>query len=236
VSRTDPGSMAARVLSRVALKKPLRTVALLACLAGCAETANRPQPPPPAAPRPLTAVPPPKLVAVAPGPRDAALASVLRKGAPVGGPTWRWRNVRMAELDLRDLAGRVWKLQDLDGKVALVNVWATWCGPCTRELPLVQRLHDSLKGRTDTIVLSMNVDEDPEDARKYAAEHNFTFPVLAASRYVRKTVGPLLKIPRTWIVGSGLLTAESQGFHEGQGEAWLDGARAELEKARSTLQ
>jgi thiol-disulfide isomerase/thioredoxin len=211
-------------------------VALLVCLAGCAETAKHPQTAPPAPAPPTAAKQVPRHVAVVPGPREAALATVLRKGPFVGGPTWRWRNVRMAELNLRDLDGRVWKLEDLDGKVALVNVWATWCQPCTRELPLVQRLHDSMKGREDTIVLSMNVDEDPEDARKYAAEHNLTFPVLPASRYVRKTVGPLLKIPRTWIVGSGLLTAESQGFHEGQGEAWLDGARAELEKARSSLQ
>jgi thiol-disulfide isomerase/thioredoxin len=116
--------------------------------------------------------------------------------------------------------------------VALVNVWATWCGPCTKELPLVQKLHDSLKGREDTIVLSLNIDDDPEKARKYAAEHKLTFPVLPAAKYVNKAIGGAVSIPRTWIVGGGLLTAESLGFHEEKGDAWLEGARVEIEKAR----
>ena len=148
------------------------------------------------------------------------------------GPRWRWRRMPMAELDLRDLGGHVWKLRELDGKVALVNVWATWCGPCTKELPLVQKLYESVKGRADTVVLSLNVDDDPEKARKYAAEHKLTFPVLPAGKYVSKAIGPSISIPRTWIVGGGLLTAESLGFHDGEGDAWLDGARAEIERAR----
>lgn len=154
---------------------------------------------------------------------------------PDRGPSWRWRKMPMAELDLRDLGGRTWKLRDLDGKVALVNVWATWCGPCTKELPLVQKFHDSLKGREDTIVLSLNIDDDPEKARKYAAEHKLTFPVLPAAKYVSKAIGGAVSIPRTWIVGGGLLTAESLGFHEGKGDAWLEGARVEIEKARGGL-
>jgi thiol-disulfide isomerase/thioredoxin len=147
-------------------------------------------------------------------------------------PSWRWRRMPMAELDLRDLGGHLWKLRDLDGKVALVNVWATWCGPCMRELPLVQQLYESVKGRADTVVLSLNVDDDPAKARQYAADHKLTFPVLPGARYVSKAIGPSVTIPRTWIVGGGLLTAESTGFREGQESAWLDGARAQLERAR----
>jgi thiol-disulfide isomerase/thioredoxin len=165
----------------------------------------------------------------------AAVVGAVKTGTPGPsgpGPSWRWRKMPLAELDLRDLDGHLWKLRELEGKVALVNVWATWCGPCTKELPLVQKLHESLKGRADTVVLSLNIDDDPEKARKYAAEHKLTFPVLPASKYVTKAIGPSISIPRSWIVGGGLLTAESLGFNDGQGEAWLAKARAELERAR----
>jgi hypothetical protein len=167
---------------------------------------------------------------LAPRPRTGTIG----RGAGVisgGEPSWRWRKMPMAELDLRDLGGHLWKLQQLDGKVAFINVWATWCGPCIKELPLVQKLHDSLKGRADTLVLSLNVDDDPDKARQYAAEHKLTFPVLPANKYVSKVLGPSISIPRSWIVGGGLLTAESMGF-QGRDEAWLEAARAQIERAR----
>jgi thiol-disulfide isomerase/thioredoxin len=148
-------------------------------------------------------------------------------------PVWRWRKVPLAELELRDLGGHLWTLRELEGKVALVNVWATWCGPCVKELPLVQKLHDSLKGRDDALVLSLNIDEEPERAREFAAEHKLTFPVIPASKYVTKAVGPRVTIPRSWIVEEGVLSAESLGFGVGQEEAWMKEARAQLERTRA---
>jgi hypothetical protein len=107
------------------------------------------------------------------------------------------------------------------------------CGPCTKELPIVQKLHESLKGRSDTLILSLNIDDDPEKARKYAAEHKLTFPVLPAAKYVNSTVGPGVSIPRSWIVEKGLLTAESLGFHDGSEELWLKEAQSQLERAHA---
>src|SRR5206468_3453791 len=136
------------------------------------------------------------------------------------------RKMPMAELGLKDLGGHLWKLGALDGKVAFVNVWATWCGPCRQELPLVQRLHDSLKGRDDVVVLSLNIDDDQEKARKYVADNKLTLPVVPASIYVTRAIGPAISIPRSWIVGPGrVLAAESLGFGDGEGEAWLKAAR-----------
>jgi thiol-disulfide isomerase/thioredoxin len=136
-------------------------------------------------------------------------------------------------MGLRDLNGRVWKLADLKGKVAFVNLWASWCGPCREELPYVEKLHESLKGREDTVVLSLNVDDEPDKARKYAAEHKLTIPVVMAADYVRKEIGPAISIPRSWIVGpDGMLTAEHKGFDPRQTEGWVEAARQEIERAR----
>jgi thiol-disulfide isomerase/thioredoxin len=220
------------------MTEPHRILALLVCLAGCAATVKQPEPPvaAPVTPPVAKLAPEPVMEKLdEPQPKLAATPAVLVSPRKSEGPVWRGRQVRLAELGLRDLGGRVWKLHDLDGKVALVNVWATWCGPCKKELPYVQKLHDSLKGRSDTIVISLNVDEDPESARLYAAEHQLTFPVLPASNYVRETLGKL-SVPRSWIVGDGMLTAESFGFRDGHGDAWLEGALAQIEQARAKLQ
>ena len=99
----------------------------------------------------------------------------------------------------------------------------------------VQRLHESLKGRQDVVVLSLNVDDDQEKARKYVADNKLTFPVVSASAYVTHAIGPSVSIPRSWIVGPGrLLAAESLGFNDGEGEAWLAAARAQIDRIRGT--
>ncbi|HEY1986588.1 MAG TPA: TlpA disulfide reductase family protein [Terracidiphilus sp.] len=47
---------------------------------------------------------------------------------------------RAPDLQLKDLAGKTQKIADLRGAIAVVNFWATWCGPCREELPLLSRL------------------------------------------------------------------------------------------------
>jgi thiol-disulfide isomerase/thioredoxin len=164
-------------------------------------------------------------------PVKSGVRTIGRGGGPPP-PRWRWRRKPLPELDLQDLGGHTWKLGQLDGKVAFVNLWATWCGPCREELPMVQKLYDSVKGRSDVVLVSLNLDEDPEKARKYVAENKLTIPVLPANDYVRRTVGPSYSIPRSWIVGSQrLLTSELLGFG-GSGEAWLKSALEEIEKGR----
>jgi thiol-disulfide isomerase/thioredoxin len=178
-----------------------------------------------------------KLDMSTPKPRPPSAVRTVGKGGGPPPPKWRWRRMPLPELDLADLGGHTWKLGKLDGKVAFVNLWATWCGPCREELPVVQKLYDSLKGRSDVVLVSLNLDDDPEKARKYVAEHKLTIPVLPAGDYVRHTVGAAYSIPRSWIVGSQrLLTSELLGFFPGSEDAWLKAALAEIDRARGNKQ
>jgi thiol-disulfide isomerase/thioredoxin len=60
------------------------------------------------------------------------------------------------ELALTDLAGNTVELADFRGKLVLVNLWATWCAPCLREMPSLERLQSQLGDRI--IVLAVSED------------------------------------------------------------------------------
>jgi thiol-disulfide isomerase/thioredoxin len=54
---------------------------------------------------------------------------------------------RVPNLELKDLAGKTEKVADLRGSVVVLNFWATWCGPCREELPLLSRLSQEYAGK-----------------------------------------------------------------------------------------
>jgi peroxiredoxin len=61
-----------------------------------------------------------------------------------------------------DLKGNQAALDDYEGKVVLLNIWATWCGPCKAEMPSIQRLSEAVQDQ-DFQVLAVSVDVAPDD-------------------------------------------------------------------------
>ncbi len=79
---------------------------------------------------------------------------------------------------LQDLAGRSVALSDFRGKVVLVNFWATWCGPCRREIPSLERLYQSRKDN-GLRILAVSVDRtSPSKVASFVADYHMSFPVL----------------------------------------------------------
>lgn len=83
---------------------------------------------------------------------------------------------RDANFTLTDLTGRQWTLQDLRGKVVLVNFWATWCPPCRKEMPDLDALYHEFAPK-GLVILAIS-DEDAAKVRPFIAEHHFTYPIL----------------------------------------------------------
>lgn len=73
-----------------------------------------------------------------------------------------------------DLAGNTVESKDLAGKAVFFNVWATWCKPCTDELPIIQAMHTQF-GADGLTVVGVSVDEDPETAALTAKKLGLTF-------------------------------------------------------------
>jgi peroxiredoxin len=84
-----------------------------------------------------------------------------------------------ADFVLPDLAGKNVKLSDFQGKVVLLNFWASWCPPCRSEMPGLQKLFEKLKG-SNFQMLAVSLDRDPRAARAIIKEYGYTFPVLLA--------------------------------------------------------
>lgn len=83
-----------------------------------------------------------------------------------------------ADLSAKDLDGRKVRLKDLRGHLVVLNFWATWCGPCREELPMLVRTSKEM-ATPELTFIAISVDE-PETRSKVAdAKRNFgiTFPV-----------------------------------------------------------
>lgn len=89
---------------------------------------------------------------------------------------------RAPEFRARDMEGRPVSLASLNGEVVLLNVWATWCGPCRDEMPSMERLHREL-GPEGLRIVAVSVDGAPGalapggDVEAFAREMGLTFTI-----------------------------------------------------------
>jgi len=111
-------------------------------------------------------------------------------------------------------SGKTYHLKDLRGQVVVVNFWATWCPPCRREMPSMQRMWNKIKGKGVT-VLAINVGEDADTIFEFLGSYPVNFPLLmdqdgsVVKRY------PVTGLPTTYIVSpQGLVTHRAVGSRE----------------------
>ena len=82
--------------------------------------------------------------------------------------------LKLPDLAFEDADGAPKKLSDWRGKTVLVNLWATWCVPCRREMPALDSLQEKLKGPNFEVV-AINIDtRDPEKPRKFLEDAKLT--------------------------------------------------------------
>jgi peroxiredoxin len=78
----------------------------------------------------------------------------------------------------KTLDGTPFDLASQKGSVVLVNVWATWCGPCRFEIPELQKMYDQY-GQRGFKVVGVSVDEgDAKDVKQFVDEQKMTYPVV----------------------------------------------------------
>jgi thiol-disulfide isomerase/thioredoxin len=78
---------------------------------------------------------------------------------------------------LKSMGGNNLKLSEMTGNVVLINFWASWCGPCREEMPLLNALHKKYQPLGFT-VLGVNVEENVDGARSFLKNVPVDFPIL----------------------------------------------------------
>jgi thiol-disulfide isomerase/thioredoxin len=119
------------------------------------------------------------------------------------------------------LAGAPLKLSSLRGKVVLVDFWASWCEPCKRELPLLDKLAPKLRAHGIEIV-AVNIDDDSKNASDFVSSHGLHLTVVPDSG--KKIVGAYEppKMPSSFVVDKGGVVRAVHGGFEPGDEAKLE--------------
>jgi peroxiredoxin len=110
------------------------------------------------------------------------------------------------------LDGKMVSLSDYKGKVVLVNIWATWCPPCVKEMPSMEKLYRKFKGENFEI-LAVSIDEPgPKAVAPFMEKTRLTFPALIDSKGAIKPVYRITGIPESFIIDKqGLLIKKIVG-------------------------
>ena len=110
----------------------------------------------------------------------AANKPAERKAPPAPASTGTGTDVgaMMPEYSATGLDGSKFEIESRRGKVVLLNLWATWCGPCRFEIPELQQIHDRYAPKNFEVV-GVSVDESGiESVRDFVKEHSMTYPVV----------------------------------------------------------
>lgn len=97
--------------------------------------------------------------------------------------------------------GKNISLSDLRGSSVMLNFWATWCGPCKIEMPLIQELaYDEEKADKGLVLLTVNGGESADKVARFMNEHGFSFPVLLDTQMGVARAYNVRAIPTTFFI------------------------------------
>jgi peroxiredoxin len=115
------------------------------------------------------------------------------------------------DFSLQSLDGKTYKLSDLKGKVLLLDFWATWCGPCREELPIIEKLHKEFSGK-GLVVLGIN-DEDKATVQQFVKQQKLTFTNLLDSGGAVARAYKVTAIPRVILIDKdGKIVKDITGY------------------------
>lgn len=99
-----------------------------------------------------------------------------------------------------DLNGQEWRLSDHQGKWVLVNVWATWCMPCLKELPELEAFYNKHKDK-DAVVLGISMESiELAELRRFVKDKSVTYPIVNMKFMSETPFGSVFGMPTSFLV------------------------------------
>jgi len=121
------------------------------------------------------------------------------------------------DFTLEDLSGNPFSLSMMRGRAVLLDFWASWCGPCRAEMPVLERLHRQFAAR-GLLVVGVNVEEPRETAARFIEQRGYTFTMLLDRRLEASMLYDARVLPTLVLVDA-----------EGNVKAYCHGTRSEAE-------
>jgi thiol-disulfide isomerase/thioredoxin len=126
---------------------------------------------------------------------------------------------------LRSMKGPPMRLSEHLGEVVIINFWATWCGPCRQEMPLLDELYGKYQ-RAGLVLLSVNIDEAAEPAIEMAQTLKVSYPVLFDTRKEVSRAYDVSAMPVTVLVDrAGVVRYVSEGYKPGYEKRYTEKLR-----------
>jgi thiol-disulfide isomerase/thioredoxin len=126
--------------------------------------------------------------------------------------------VPATETALLDLKDNSYRISDFKGKIVVLNLWATWCPECVREMPSFEKLQNAL-GTDDFSVVAIDLKESKEVVERFAQKYGLHFEILLDQDGEVGQAFNVRSIPTSYILGrNGELLGRALGARE-----WDDG-------------
>ena len=157
--------------------------------------------------------------------RAAAMTAALAMTSLVGAST-----ALAPSFTLPSRSGDNVSLAQLKGKVVMLNFWASWCGPCRQEMPLLDQMHKRYSALGFTLV-GVNVDANSKDAEEWLSKTPVSFPVLFDRESKVSKMYDVSAMPSTvFIDRQGNVRYLHRGYKAGDEGEYLNQIRALLKE------
>jgi peroxiredoxin len=139
----------------------------------------------------------------------AANTSAAKRGSVAAGKV-------ATDFKLRDLGGHEVSLSSMRGKVVFLNLWATWCEPCRREMPSIEKLYEKFGKDKSFVILAVSEDTDGSKAvAPYVKQSGYKFEILLDPRNDVGEAYNVSGIPETFVIDrDGRIVAHHLGPYD----------------------
>lgn len=104
------------------------------------------------------------------------------------------------DFTLKTMEGKPFTLSEHEGKVVVLNIWATWCAPCRKEIPDFIEIQKEMR-EDDVLFVGVSVDKEGwEVVRPFAEKYGINYPLVVDDGTINRKYGPIQSIPTTFII------------------------------------
>jgi peroxiredoxin len=155
--------------------------------------------------------------------RIAALAAMLMLALPA----WAGAGDTQAPaFTLQSVDGKTVTLAQFKGDVVMINFWASWCGPCRQEMPLLDDIYKQYKDM-GFVLIGVNVEPDAHNANAWLAKTPVSYPILSDPKSAVSQLYQVQAMPTTVIIDrQGVVRYMHNGYLPGDENQYMNSIRA----------